>query len=112
MHGSMALSRYSASAKHRPWKFEPRSTFLFPGLDRICSAENLIYKNRYSPFRRHSETGCICLNRLIGARGFEPPTPWSRIRFRNELKSLECDGLYLVAMEPVAGCSLEAIEPD
>src|SRR5213593_2026576 len=41
---------------------------------------NLIYKNIYSPFRRHSETGCICLNRLVGARGFEPPTPWSRTR--------------------------------
>ena len=29
----------------------------------------------YSPFRSDFETGCF-----IGARGFEPPTPWSRTR--------------------------------
>ncbi len=27
--------------------------------------------------------------RMVGARGFEPPTPWSRTRFQNRLKSME-----------------------
>ena len=31
----------------------------------------------------------ICLKRLVGERGFEPPTPWSRTRFQSLLKSVE-----------------------
>jgi len=31
-----------------------------------------------------------CLKRLVGERGFEPPTPWSRTRFRQSLNSIEC----------------------
>jgi hypothetical protein len=30
-----------------------------------------------------------CLKRLVGERGFEPPTPWSRTRFRQLLNFTE-----------------------
>jgi len=29
------------------------------------------------------------LKRMVGARGFEPPTPWSRTRFQGLLKSMD-----------------------
>ncbi len=33
------------------------------------------------------------LKRLVGERGFEPPTPWSRTRFQALLKSVEIYGI-------------------
>jgi len=32
---------------------------------------------------------CKLLKRLVGERGFEPPTPWSRTRFQALLKPVE-----------------------
>jgi hypothetical protein len=34
--------------------------------------------NREMPFGRNSITQCKLLKRMVGERGFEPPTPWSR----------------------------------
>jgi hypothetical protein len=35
------------------------------------------------------EVQFMCLKRLVGERGFEPPTPWSRTRFQRLLNSIE-----------------------
>jgi hypothetical protein len=35
------------------------------------------------------EVAFNCLKRLVGERGFEPPTPWSRTRFHALSKSVE-----------------------
>jgi hypothetical protein len=35
------------------------------------------------------ETQFKCLKRLVGERGFEPPTPWSRTRFQCLLNAIE-----------------------
>ena len=34
---------------------------------------------------RTSESRCAILKRLVGERGFEPPTPWSRTRCSTRL---------------------------
>jgi hypothetical protein len=47
---------------------------------------------------------------LVGERGFEPPTPWSRTRFKHLLKLVEFCGFQVIAVEPVASRSWEAIE--
>jgi len=52
----------------------------------------------------------MCLKRLVGERGFEPPTPWSRTRFRHLLKSVESCCLQVIAVEPVAGWPLSLVE--
>ena len=46
----------------------------------------VLMNHRY--FRRF-QNGCILLKTLVGERGFEPPTPWSRTRFHKLLKSVE-----------------------
>jgi len=43
-----------------------------------------------------------CLKRLVGERGFEPPTPWSRTRFRRLLNSIETCRLLVAVVECVA----------
>jgi hypothetical protein len=48
--------------------------------------------------------------RLVGAIGFEPPTPWSRTRFHELLKLVEFCGFQVIAVEPVAVWLLKAIE--
>jgi putative transposase len=35
------------------------------------------------------QEACKMLKILVGERGFEPPTPWSRTRFRRLLKAIE-----------------------
>jgi len=64
----------------------------------------------YSDVDGKPETQFMCLKRLVGERGFEPPTPWSRTRFRHLLKFVESCCLQLIAVEPFAGCSLNAVE--
>src|SRR5688572_19602005 len=38
----------------------------------------------------------------IGARGFEPPTSWSRTRFQGLLKFVEARGFLMLWIEPFA----------
>jgi hypothetical protein len=43
-------------------------------------------------FHRFQQHGfCKLLILLVGERGFEPPTPWSRTRFQRLLKSVEIE---------------------
>src|SRR3954463_12341139 len=49
-----------------------------------------LVKKRGSQFCLHLNTrypkvACNCLKELVGARGFEPPTPWSRTRCSTRL---------------------------
>jgi hypothetical protein len=39
-----------------------------------------VYKIDYTAVDGKPEMRFMCLKRLVGERGFEPPTPWSRIR--------------------------------
>jgi hypothetical protein len=48
-----------------------------------------VYKIDYSDVDEKPETLFIHLKRLVGERGFEPPTPWSRTRFKLLLKAVE-----------------------
>ncbi len=41
-----------------------------------------VYKIDYSAVDGKPEVLFMSLKRLVGERGFEPPTPWSRTRFR------------------------------
>src|SRR6185437_2423682 len=49
------------------------------------------------------------LNKMVGERGFEPPTPWSRTRSKRLLKSVEICCLQLIDTGPVASRSLKAV---
>src|SRR5437867_10907547 len=61
------------------------ATALLKCIEGRKSLRKLHLQKHLQPVRRHSETGCIFLNELIGARGFEPPTPWSRTRCSTRL---------------------------
>ena len=39
----------------------------------------------YSAVDENPETLSMCLKRLVGERGFDPPTPWSRTRCSTRL---------------------------
>jgi len=41
-----------------------------------------VYKIDYSDVAEKPEGAGKLLKRLVGERGFEPPTPWSRTRFQ------------------------------
>ncbi len=47
-----------------------------------------------------------CLKIMVGERGFEPPTPWSRTRFRLLLKAIEFRRLQVIEVEYIAVASL------
>jgi hypothetical protein len=47
---------------------------------------------------------------MVGERGFEPPTPWARTRFRPILKLVEICRLYLIDFKSVASRPLKAVE--
>ena len=49
---------------------------------------------------------------MVGERGFEPPTPWSRTRFQTILNSVEIYCMQLIDIEPVAGCWVKSIVLD
>jgi len=46
---------------------------------------------------------------MVGARGFEPPTPWSRTSFSRLLNFVEFRDLQLVDYEHVAGGPLISV---
>jgi hypothetical protein len=75
------------------------------------NSENFtVYKIAYSTVDEKPEARFICLKILVGERGFEPPTPWSRTRFEQLLNAVEIEVLYLIGVESVAGSSLNAVE--
>jgi hypothetical protein len=47
-----------------------------------------VYKIVYSDVTEKPEGAFNVLKELVGERGFEPPTPWSRTRFQSLLKSV------------------------
>ena len=47
------------------------------------------YKNVYIDVDGKPEVAFKCLKILVGERGFEPPTPWSRTRFTRSWNSIE-----------------------
>src|SRR6266849_5624755 len=47
---------------------------------------------------------------MVGARGFEPPTPWSRTRFQPFLKLAESYCPQLIATESFARCLSPTVE--
>jgi hypothetical protein len=55
----------------------------------LNSAVYTVFKIVYSAVDEKPEMQFICLKGLVGERGFEPPTPWSRTRFESLLKSPE-----------------------
>ena len=47
----------------------------------LLNSEDLtVYKFDYTDVDEKTEAHFKCLKRLVGERGFEPPTPWSRIQ--------------------------------
>jgi len=48
-------------------------------------------------------------NEMVGERGFEPPTPWSRTRFQPLLKSGGICCSEVIVIETFAGRSLNAV---
>ena len=71
----------------------------------VLNSEDLtVYKIDYIAVDEKPEVLFMCLKRLVGERGFEPPTPWSRTRFRPLLKFVESRCFQLTDIEPVAGC--------
>jgi hypothetical protein len=50
-----------------------------------------VYKIDYSDVDEKPEMQFMCLKRLVGERGFEPPTPWSRTRCSTRLSHSPTD---------------------
>jgi hypothetical protein len=48
----------------------------------------MIYKFIYSAVDEKLEIAWKCLKRMVGAKGFEPSTSWSRTRFQVLLKAI------------------------
>jgi hypothetical protein len=42
--------------------------------------DSTTYKNAHSAVDENPENACKCLKKLVGAKGFEPSTSWSRTR--------------------------------
>jgi hypothetical protein len=81
------------------------------GIARVLNSLALtVYKFDYSDVDEKPEMLFMCLKRLVGERGFEPPTPWSRTRFGHLLKSVGICGLQAIVVEPVAGASLKFVD--
>ena len=75
-----------------------------PELSCLSDSEDLtVYKFDYTSVDEKPETIFMCLKRLVGERGFEPPTPWSRTRFEAVLKSPEIWRFQVVCFVSVAG---------
>jgi hypothetical protein len=72
--------------------------------------ETRLYKIAHSDVMAKPEVSGNLLKELVGERGFEPPTPWSRTRFSRPLKPAESCCLQLIDVEPVACLSLRAME--
>ncbi len=69
-----------------------------------------IYKIDYTAVDENPDVLFKRLKRLVGERGFEPPTPWSRTRFKDTQKSVEICCVQVIGVEPVVGHSLTAID--
>jgi hypothetical protein len=69
------------------WFPQDRST---AGIARVLNSVALtVYKIDYTAVDEKPEMLFMCLKRLVGERGFEPPTPWSRTRFQPLLNAME-----------------------
>jgi hypothetical protein len=68
---------------------------------------------KIDPLGRQLHIGVIVCKRLIlkmvGERGFEPPTPWSRTSFNRLLKSIEILSFQLLWIERLAGSMRRAV---
>src|SRR5262249_34903005 len=51
--------------------------------------DEAVYKIIYGPVAERPGVRGNFLKRMVGARGFEPPTPWSRTRFQALLKDID-----------------------
>ena len=47
---------------------------------------------------------------MVGERGFEPPTPWSRTRFQRLLNSIEFCRPQVIGVEGVAATALRPVD--
>ena len=70
-----------------------------------------VYKIDYITVDEEPEVLFMCLKRLVGERGFEPPTPWSRTRFRPLLKSVETWRFQGICIVCFAADLLKAVDP-
>ncbi len=50
------------------------------------------------------------LKRMVGERGFEPPTPWSRTRFRQLLNTIELYRAQVITVERVAAADVAGVD--
>jgi len=67
---------------------------------RLLNSEDLtVYKIIYTAVDEKPEVLLMYLKRLVGERGFEPPTPWSRTRFHYLLKLVEFCCCQLILIE-------------
>jgi len=71
----------------------------FVGTSGCCTLRISVYKIIYSAVDGNPEARFKCFKRLVGERGFEPPTPWSRTRSRGFLKSLGFACFQVIAVE-------------
>src|SRR6266851_6781515 len=55
------------------------------GLEALAAEDLTVYKFDYTAVDEKREARFISLKRLVGERGFEPPTPWSRTRCSTRL---------------------------
>ena len=76
----------------------------------LLNPEDLtVYKIIYTAVDEKPEALFKYLKTLVGERGFEPPTPWSRTRFQGLLKSVVFCGFQLLCVEYVAGYLLRPV---
>src|SRR6266478_7961331 len=75
--------------------------YLFPktgaprGIARALNSVALtVYKIDYSPVDEKPEVLFMYLKGLVGERGFEPPTPWSRTRCSTRLSHSPTEGWF------------------
>jgi len=69
-----------------------------------------VYKFDHSDVDGNPEVRFKCLKKLVGERGFEPPTPWSRTGFQSLLKSVGFFCFQVVRVERVARLRLRLSE--
>ena len=73
-------------------EFHPTSLLKFVGDEEACRAVDCLNNDRCCPpsplasARQPSHLHCVSKRRLVGARGFEPPTPCSQSRCATRLR--------------------------
>jgi hypothetical protein len=100
--GSLAI--FTRSFRKSSAKADQKSFFITQVKDpgEKCSDEP---HARFSAFRKLGK-------RLVGERGFEPPTPWSRTRFSAFLKAVELCSFQVIVFTPVAVYQPKAVGLD